>query len=546
MMKSNHHDLLFLFLFSQIILLIGACKTPLPPALAERQKLYTSNTWRHLDSYPQKRGRTDDLSFVTPELGWVVNSQGKQFKTTDGGETWDLQFTKEGSFFRCIVFKDSLNGWLGALGTDDEYLYSTDSIILYETKDGGENWVPKEIKGDYPKGLCGMQKVSENVLVACGRVRGPSYFLKSTDGGATWVSKNLDHVAGSLIAPYFYDENNGILVGGTTRDKKNCRSLILSTEDGGENWDTLFISSQKGEYLWKVSFPNKNNGFISVQRNNKDGITNLLKTTDGGKTWEEFQYTNEHYYAQGIGFANDTLGWIGGSFQHSYETRDGGKTWYPVSTGLGINNFQFIGDKTGYMVGRGVYKLENFDALKNGWDISYYNNNAIRNKDYYKNGKLNGPSFSYSSNGNIHSTGNYIDNLKNGTWEYYSDNRELIQKTKYKNGIAKISKKQFKKHEGIYKFSDKENILVFFEKKKLYFASTRSGKIRNIIPESNSKFFYDDNFDVKVAFEDSENPSSFFNLYRPGREWKAERLTDSTSLSFFEKEKKEWLKKIKN
>ena len=78
----------------------------------------------------------------------------------------------------------------------------------------------------------------------------------------------------------------------------------------------------------------------------------------------------------------------------------------------------------------------------------------------------------------------------------------------------------------------------------MYFASTRSGKIRNIIPESNFKFFYDDNFDVKVAFEDSDTPTNFFILYRPGREWRAERLTDAASLSFFEKEKEKLLKQL--
>ena len=474
-----------------------------------------------------------------------MNSQGKQYKTTDGGETWELQLNKDGSFFRCIVFKDSLNGWLGTLGTDDEYLYSTDSIILYETKNGGKDWTPKEIKGEYPKGLCGMQKINDDVLVACGRVRGPSYFLKSTDGGETWHSKNLNHLAGSLIAPHFFDEKNGILVGGTTRDKENCKSLILSTNDGGENWDTLFISSQKGEYLWKVSFPSEKNGFISVQRNNKNGKTNLLKTTDGGKTWEEYEYTKEPYYAQGIGFANDSIGWIGGSFQHSYETRDGGKTWHPVSTGLGINNFQFIGEHTGYMVGRGVYKMENLEAFKNGWEISHYNNGEIKNKDFYKNGKLNGKAYSFYKNGQLNIAGHYMDNLQHGRWEYFDEKGNPIKKIKYKNGIANIPKRYLKDYEGIYKFSEKENVFVFPHKKQLYFASTRTGKIRTIVPESDVKFFYDDNFDIKVAFGKMNDGSvPYFILYRPGREWKAERLNDKESLLLFEKGKKKWMEQL--
>ena len=531
------------FLFALVFSTLFACQRAIIPALAERQNFHSSNTWKELDSYPQKQGRTDDLSFVTPQLGWVVNSQGRLYKTEDGGENWKLQFKKNDSFFRCIVFKDSLNGWFGTLGTDDEYLHSLDSIVLYETHDGGENWLPTEIKGEYPKGLCGMQKINENTLVACGRVRGPSYFLKTTDGGKTWISKNMNHLAGSLIAPHFFDEMNGILVGGTTRDKENCRSLILSTKDGGENWDTIFISSQKGEYLWKVSFPSEKIGFISVQRNNRKGRTTFLQSIDGGRNWEEKIYTKGHYYAQGIGFANDSLGWIGGSFQHSYETRDGGKTWHPISTGLGINKFQFMNETTAYMVGRGVYKLESLEPFKNGWEINYFNDGTIRKKEFYKNGKLNGPSFSYFKNRKVSVQGNYINNLQNGVWKYFYKNGELRNKIKYKNGLAQISKKYFKEYEGIYKFSETENILVFAKKRQLYFASTKTGKIRKIHPESNFKFFYDDNFDVKVSFVKNDiGQVSHFILYRPGREWKAEKLEGLENVELFNKEKDKWRK----
>ena len=198
------------------------------------------------------------------------------------------------------------------------------------------------------------------MIVGCGRVRGPSYFIKTMDKGNTWKSIKLDDKAGSLIAPYFFDEENGIMIGGTTKDKESSKALILSTKDGGETWTKLFESSQKGEYCWKVVFPTKEIGYVSIQRNVDDGKFHFLKTEDGGKTWIEKVYVEKHYFTQGIGFLNDKIGWIGGSSSYgTYETHDGGETWVSVPEfGKGLNKFQFFGDTLGYATGKRIYKFE--------------------------------------------------------------------------------------------------------------------------------------------------------------------------------------------
>lgn len=239
------------YLLIAILILCSCAKTSVP---SSSEKIEGPASWESLNSYPIQSGRTDDIFFISPQIGWAVNSTGALSKTNNGGENWAVQFRKESSFFRCLAFKDLLHGWIGTLGTGDKYLHSSDSITLYETHNGGEDWVPTQISGPYPSGLCGIQKVNDQVLVACGRVRGPSYFVKSTDGGKTWISKEMNHLAGSLVAPHFFDEENGLLLGGTTREKVNCKSLILSTTDGGDSWDTLYVSKSKGEYLWKASF----------------------------------------------------------------------------------------------------------------------------------------------------------------------------------------------------------------------------------------------------------------------------------------------------
>lgn len=319
-----------------------------------------AESWQQIKSYPAKRGRNDDLCFITPEKGWVINKNGKVYKTEDGGDSWKLQFEKPGSYFRTIVFADSLNGWIGTLGLNEKHLHSTDSLVLYETRDGGQNWQPTEVEGEYPTGLCGLQKVTDDMIVGCGRVRGPSYFIKTMDKGKTWKSIKLDDKAATLIVPHFFDEKNGLMIGGTIRDKENSSALVLRTKDRGETWEKVFQASQKGEYCWKIVFPTEKIGYISVQRNVDYGDFNFLKTEDSGKTWKEYVYAPKHYFIQGIGFINEDIGWIGGSFRDgTYETRDGGKTW--VSTpdfGKSLNKFQFFGDTLGYVTGNRLYKIK--------------------------------------------------------------------------------------------------------------------------------------------------------------------------------------------
>lgn len=322
-----------------------------------QREVTTSYTWNKLFSYPVDRGRTDDLHFFDPMHGYVINSGGYLVYTEDGGESWDVVYEDSGTFFRCITFKNRQVGWLGNIGQGDRDLYSKDSIPFYETKDGGKTWEPVEFIGPQPTGLCGLQKVNDQVIVGCGRVRGPSYFIKTTDGGENWYSYDLNHVAGSLIAPYFFDEKRGLLIGGTTDDKKNSQSLVLETLDGGMTWDTVYISEQKGEYCWKFSFPTKEIGFISIQRNVRDGRFYYLKTTDGGKTWKEVEYIDDFYYVQGIGFINPAVGWIGGTRGKTYGTTNGGQSWISsTDIGDGFNNFQFFGDSLAYGVGFGVFK----------------------------------------------------------------------------------------------------------------------------------------------------------------------------------------------
>jgi len=424
----------FLFLF----FLFAGCSPKLSPELKKVQEANYRNGWEKVNSYPIEYGRSDDLHFFDEKTGFVINSGGYLSFTEDGGINWKVVLENPGTFFRCITFKNRQEGWLGTIGTDEPLLSSVDTVALYETKNGGESWSPVEFIGPTPKGLCGLHKVSDEVIVGCGRVRGPSCFVKTIDGGKTWYSQNMDHIAGSLIAAHFFDPDHGFLLGGTTRDKKNCRSMLLETTDGGTSWDTIYLSEQIGEYPWKFSFPTKEKGFVSIQRNVKNGRFYHLQTQDGGKTWKEVVHSPDYYYVQGIGFYNDLIGYMGGSSGKTYETRDGGKSWIPFrNIGNGFNNFQFFDTGVAYGVGFGVFKCRNINASQKQTTETFSETKTTKALYPLKNYKRNGPAKTFHPNGQIASQGKFKNNLKVGTWQYYDKNGMLLEKVKMKNGEVK-------------------------------------------------------------------------------------------------------------
>src|SRR6185437_12748177 len=96
-------------------------------------------------------------------LGWAINpvysyvypsQYGRIFKTTDGGNTWQLLKDSSATFYRSIGFADSLTGWVGNLGYFSAV--SRDTNVLYQTSDGGITWMPAKIPYPHPVGICGI------------------------------------------------------------------------------------------------------------------------------------------------------------------------------------------------------------------------------------------------------------------------------------------------------------------------------------------------------------------------------------------------------
>lgn len=336
--------------------------------------------WRVLDTVAC-RGKQDDIVFVDPDHGWYGNGEGKVYRTTDGGETWALQWDHPGTFVRCMAFVDDRVGFVGNVGTG-YFPGVTDTTLLYKTTDAGETWSAVEsAQVEGVAGLCAMQvlrapyinhgQLEEKTRVyAAGRVGGPAWLMYSDDLGGNWTSIDLKEHAGMVLDVHFFDFNHGLIAAASSDDVTVATGRVLRTEDGGRTWTVAFDTGRPFENIWKMSFPTPEVGYATVQSYNPEATARfVIKTTDGGRTWTELPLTDSAQVREfGIGFVDTQHGWVG-AVPHGFVTTDGGATWEKAEIGQAVNKIRVLRTAQGpvaYAIGVQVLKWDGRAAAPEG------------------------------------------------------------------------------------------------------------------------------------------------------------------------------------
>ncbi len=307
------------------------------------------------ERYP---GKQDDIFFVSPQVGWYVNGAGKIFKTTDAGTTWTMQLHKPGTYFRCIAFVDEKLGFAGNIGPG-YFPNVSDETPLYKTTDGGTTWeAVTSIEGPKVVGLCAIEVVrykyinagnlaEKTRLVATGRVGGPAALIVSDDLGATWQQLAMPESAKMAFDVHFFDDKHGFIATATSDNVEESKALIVATDDGGKTWRDVYVGARPFELTWKMSFPTREVGFVTIQSYNPDPSASqrfVAKTTDGGKTWTELPLVDDHKVRQfGVAFVDEQRGFVG-AMPGGFATTDGGATWQRVEFGNAVNKIRVLRD----------------------------------------------------------------------------------------------------------------------------------------------------------------------------------------------------------
>jgi photosystem II stability/assembly factor-like uncharacterized protein len=163
-----------------------------------------------------------------------------------------------------------------------------------------------------------------------------------------------------LRAVYFLDENAGWAAGG--------KGNVLKTTDGGRTWETLPRPTE--DVVRDVYFADKETGWLVCEGNIFSPTTEvrsyLLKTTDGGATWSRVLVTGAdvEVLLVRIVFIDHAHGWAFGELGALYYTQDGGATWarQRVPTQRLLLGASFLDAAQGWLVGAGSTILQTDDG----------------------------------------------------------------------------------------------------------------------------------------------------------------------------------------
>ena len=321
--------------------------------------------WHKLRTDPYTlNNKQDALAFADARVGWYGNGTGRVYKTIDSGEHWTQVWRHRGTYVRALEFVDERTGFLGNVGPG--YFPDVGDLQpFYRTQDGGITWSAVRYTGPRVVGICAIDVLKldgKTFIHAGGRVGGPAGMLESHDGGITWRSIDLGFATGMILDIKFLDAKIGFIAGASDSNESRAHARLLKTTDGGENWRPVFESTRAGDVNWKLAFPSIQVGYatiISYDAPQKEARGYVVKTEDGGEHWKPLLVSSDpEWIPYGISFLDDNHGFVGGS-TGGYETKDGGKTWSRVSFGNSVNKIRFTvsgGRRWGFAIGQSLYR----------------------------------------------------------------------------------------------------------------------------------------------------------------------------------------------
>lgn len=249
--------------------------------------------------------RLCSIDFSDDNHGWIVGNDSTILKTSDGGQSWEVEKSILGSIHIKVDFQSPDIGYI-----------ATQYGSILGTKDGGESWEVQYSEDDF------------------------------------WVNDFQ-----------FTDINHGWICGAVKNsDTSNWIGMLLKTSDGGEHWEEVIRTYDTvGQSIYGMSFLDSLHGFLTAQY-----VYGVMYTEDGGKTWdlrEPLQgcFSDIQFFNDSVGFAY----WLPGGV---YGTLDGGKSWeLKIGTGI-ILGMDFLDERTGWICGVGGYLAHTEDGGAT-WDI---------------------------------------------------------------------------------------------------------------------------------------------------------------------------------
>ncbi|MEH2424085.1 MAG: photosynthesis system II assembly factor Ycf48 [Nostoc sp.] len=267
------------------------------------------NPWKII-SVPTDSNLLDIAFTNNPEHGYLVGSNATLLETNDGGNTWKpiiLQLDEQKYRFDSVSFVGK-EGWIAG-----------EPGLLLHTIDAGGSWLRIPLSEKLPGSPIAIKALADKTAEMA---TGVGAIYKTTDGGKNWkaqvesavgVVRNLErsadgkYVAVSAKGNFYSTWEPGQNAWVPHNRNSSRRVENMGFADGGQLWmlarggQIQFSDPTKPEEWQKAKYPELSTSWglldLAYRTPNEiwigGGSGNLLRSPDGGKTWEKDRAVEE-------------------------------------------------------------------------------------------------------------------------------------------------------------------------------------------------------------------------------------------------------------
>jgi len=275
-----------------------------------------------------------------------------QVTVTGGSELWE---TQNSGTENILVLVDAVSSQVAWVAGGIE--------VLLRTIDGGATWA--NVWNSDAVGIYCVEALDANTALVVAYINQITYIYRTTNGGVSWtkVYEQAVQYSGFIKFITMFNQSEGIAIG----DPIDGVWLVLKTTDGGASWQEMpgAPAAEAGSYSARTSVVwfNQQEGWFGVYNKPK-----AFHTTNGSASWTEVA-CSPLSHVRTIDFNRDQPGLgLAASDNYMAKTTDNGASWQditPPAVGL-VNHIVFHQGAFWALIGNRVYKSTD-DGLN--WEL---------------------------------------------------------------------------------------------------------------------------------------------------------------------------------